>query len=49
MDSTFILLGLAMLCVFSTTRTILVELQPIGIITAILLGCVIPLFAVIAL
>jgi hypothetical protein len=31
------------------TRTVLVELQPVRIVAAILLGGVVPLFAVIAL
>ncbi len=38
-----------MLCMLSAARAVLVELQPIGIITAILFGGVIPLFAVITL
>jgi hypothetical protein len=38
-----------MLCVLATTRAILVEFQPIGIITAIFLGGVIAFFAIIAL
>ena len=48
-NPTLILLGLAMLCVFSTTRTVFVELQPIRIVAAILFGCVIPLFTVVTL
>ncbi len=36
-------------CVFAAARAVLVELQPIGIVAAILFGGVIPLFAVIAL
>ena len=38
-----------MLCVLSATRTVLIELQPVRIVTAILLGGVVPLLAVIAL
>ena len=38
-----------MLCMFLATPAILIELQPIGIVSSILLGRVIPLFAVVTL
>jgi hypothetical protein len=43
------LLGFAMRGVFLAARAVLSELQPIGIVAAILLGRVIPLLAIIAL
>ncbi len=43
------LLRFAMLCMLTTTRAVFIEFQPIGIITAILLGGVIAFFAIITL
>jgi hypothetical protein len=43
------LLGFAVQCVLPATRTVLLELKPVRIIAAILLGSVIALFAVTAL
>ena len=43
------LLGLAMLCVLTAARAILIEFHPIGIVTAILFGGVITFLAIITL
>jgi hypothetical protein len=43
------LLRLAMLGVLLATRAILAELHPVRIVTTILFGCVVPLFAIITL
>lgn len=44
-----LLLCFAVQCMLAATRTIFLKLEPVWVIAAVFLGCVIPLFAITAL